>query len=247
MSNTNNKRRSLNISRETLDSRTISWNSLDSVASGPPTLKDELDNIRESLDKIKSNILSQQFEIARDFEDRVRQTYDGVINDLNEVRRKVNTLGNDVAGDSKFKTWMPTAPFRKDVLHNIYEVRKSSKLTTSKSVDFVDSFKKDKSHAERESKLCQGFVGHGRFSSGKLKMKSSDDLCNKSGLSSSRPSLSSRVSSKISLNRQRSTSGSTSSVSETRSQVPGFGYCFTGDNKTFPYRTYKAKYYTFYR
>jgi hypothetical protein len=103
-------------------------------------LKREVDTIRLSLDVLKDTLIMQQYVLARDFEARIRNVYDDVINDLNGIRKRVNDIGDTFESETKFKTWTPLMPIRKDVLPSAMSTKSSSKnkLKGSKSVDFVD-------------------------------------------------------------------------------------------------------------
>ncbi|XP_045191293.2 uncharacterized protein LOC123548119 [Mercenaria mercenaria] len=103
-------------------------------------LKREVDTIRLSLDVLKDTLIMQQAVLARDFEARIRNVYDDVINDINGIRKRVNDIGDTFEPETKFKTWTPLMPFRKDVLQSVYNVKSppTRKLKGSKSVDFVD-------------------------------------------------------------------------------------------------------------
>ncbi|XP_060590569.1 uncharacterized protein LOC132745635 [Ruditapes philippinarum] len=103
-------------------------------------LKREVDTIRLSLDVLKDTLIMQQYVLARDFEARIRNVYDDVINDLNGIRKRVNDIGDTFESETKFKTWTPLMPIRKDVLPSAMSSKSTSKnkLKGSKSVDFVD-------------------------------------------------------------------------------------------------------------
>lgn len=174
-------------------------------------LQKEVDGIRGSLDSLTSNLLVQQNVLAREFEDRIRHVYDDVINDINSIRKCINSIGDTFDHDTKFKTWAPVMPFRKEILPNVYDIKRirsgAAKLKGSKSVDFVDQKGRD-SFEPFESDT---------FS----KYQSKTTFCKRrSWLCSSRSSI--------------------NSITGSRKTVPGFGHCFSGDGKTIPYKSYKA-------
>ncbi|KAL4218954.1 positive regulation of epithelial to mesenchymal transition [Mactra antiquata] len=151
-------------------------------------LQKEVEGIKKSLDLLRSNLIVQQSVLARDFEDRIRHVYDDVINDINSIRKCINSIGDTFDHDSKFKTWAPVMPFRKDILPSVYEIKASGKvkLKGSKSVDFVDQKGKE-SYEPFESDV---------FS----KYQSKTTFCKRrSWLSSSRSSVSSVGSSRKSV------------------------------------------------
>lgn len=102
-------------------------------------LQKEVKVIQRSLDSISKQLTNHQTAASRGLEDRVRQVYDDVIEDINAVRQNINSLGNQFAGDSKYKTWIPLTPFCKQLVD---QPSQTAALRTSRSVDFVDTSSK---------------------------------------------------------------------------------------------------------
>lgn len=171
-------------------------------------LKKEVDVIRLSLDALKDTLVMQQYGLARDFENRIRQVYDDVINDINGIRKQINHAGDAIEFDTKFKKWNPVMPFRKNVLSRTYTVKtpQAVKVKGTKSVDFVDKMGTEADPSNEQH--------YDKFQSKTLFSQRNSWL--------------------------RSSQCSVNSSCSSRSMVPGFGYCFSGDGKTIPHRSYRA-------
>lgn len=201
---------SRNVRRKRKPLRAKSRDFSEASADDARAFEKEVDDIRLSLDVLKDSLILQQYVLARDFEARIREVYDGVINDINDIRQRVNVIGDTFKTDTKFKIWTPLVPFRKDVLQSSYNVRpaQTSKLKGSRSVDFVDQRGREPWPGKSDEVSFDRFQSRTIFSQ------------RQSWLGSSQSSISSNCSS--------------------RRVVPGFGCCFNGDGKTVPYRSYRA-------
>ena len=98
-------------------------------------IQKEVRVIQRSLDSISKQLTNQQTTAAREVEERIRQVYDGVFKDVNTFRYNINSLGNQFAADTKYKTWIPLTPFCKQIIDQPLQTQV---LRASQSVDLVD-------------------------------------------------------------------------------------------------------------
>ena len=115
--------------------RSLSWYSEDSDEGHPKSLEDEIDDIYSSLDTLEDNINSQQFTIAREFEDHVRHVYEDVLGNIKGIREKVKSISDLVSASKKIKQWGSSSKSNRGLILNDY----NNKLKVSQSLDDLES------------------------------------------------------------------------------------------------------------
>ena len=119
--------------------RNLHLNLKSEISKSEPSLLEEVSNIKKSLDDLHDILSVQQDDIARDFESRIRHVYDDVINDINQIRDRVNHLGNGYYSESELlDEKSDKEKINGRTLRSSFRQRNQSNLKGSKSVDFSD-------------------------------------------------------------------------------------------------------------